>query len=157
MNTKQQDEYSCALNEILRHYDRAGFVIRTIHCDGEFCGMMEKVKDDLDADRNFTNAGNHVPEAERNNQTIKERIQGAYHCLPYKAIPQIMIRYLAMIQAAHSVKGGVSKYYSPRMISNQTNLDYTKHCIVPFGVDNDNPDDDYDDTDNHIRNKNNDE
>jgi hypothetical protein len=30
------------------------------------------------------------------------------------------------------VKGGVSKYYSPRMILNQTNLDYTKHCVVPF-------------------------
>jgi hypothetical protein len=32
------------------------------------------------------------------------------------------------------VKGGVLKYYSPRMILNQTNLDYTKHCVVPFGV-----------------------
>jgi hypothetical protein len=32
------------------------------------------------------------------------------------------------------VKGGVSKYYSPRMILNQTNLDYTKHCVVPIGA-----------------------
>jgi hypothetical protein len=32
------------------------------------------------------------------------------------------------------VKGGVLKYYSPRMILNQTNLDYTKHCVVPFGA-----------------------
>ena len=32
------------------------------------------------------------------------------------------------------VKGGVSSYYSPRMILNQTNLDYTKHCVVPFGA-----------------------
>jgi hypothetical protein len=49
-----------------------------------------------------------------------------------------MIRYLAMIQANQldlfSVKGGVSKYYSPRMILNQTNLEYTKHCVVPFGA-----------------------
>jgi hypothetical protein len=49
-----------------------------------------------------------------------------------------MIRYLAMIQAKQLnlflVKGGVSKYYSPRMILNQTNLDDTKHCVVPFGA-----------------------
>jgi hypothetical protein len=100
--------------------------------------MMEKVEDDLDVDMNFTNAQDHVPEAERNNRMIKERIRAAYHRLPYKAIPWIMINYLAMTQAnklnLFPVKGGVSKYYSPRMILNQTNLDYTKHCVVPFGA-----------------------
>jgi hypothetical protein len=60
MNTKQHIEYYCALDQILRHYNRAGFVIRTIHCDGEFCGMMEKVKDNLDVDMNFTNTQDHV-------------------------------------------------------------------------------------------------
>jgi hypothetical protein len=100
--------------------------------------MKEQVEVDLDVDMNFTNAQDHVPEAERNNRTIKERIGAAYHRLPYKAIPRIMINYLAMIQAnklnLFPVKGGVSKYYSPRMILNQTNLDYTKHCVVPFGA-----------------------
>jgi hypothetical protein len=138
MNTKQHVEYYSALDQILRHYNRAGFVIRTIHCDGEFPGMMEKVEDDLDVDMNFTNAQDHVPEAERNNRMIKERTQAAYHCLPYKAIPRIMINYLAMIQAnklnLFPVKEGGSKYYSPHMILNQTNLDYTKHCVVPFGA-----------------------
>jgi hypothetical protein len=49
-----------------------------------------------------------------------------------------MIRYLTMIKANNlnifPVKGGVSKSYSPHMILNQTNLDYTKHCVVPFGA-----------------------
>jgi hypothetical protein len=138
MNTKQHVEYYRALDQILRHYNRAGFVIRTIHCAGEFRGMMEKVEDDLDMDMNFTNAQDHVPEAERNNLIIKERIRAAYHRLPYEAIPRIMINYLAMIQAnklnIFPVKGGVSKYYSPRMILKQTNLDYTKHYVVPFGA-----------------------
>jgi hypothetical protein len=94
MNTKQHVEFCHAIDQICRHYNRAGFVIRTKqHCDGLFRGMMEKVEDDLDVDMNFTNAQDHVPEAERNNQTIKERIRAAYHHLPYKAIPQIMIRY----------------------------------------------------------------
>ncbi len=98
MKTKQHDEYYRALDQILRHYNQAGFVIQTIHCDGEFRGMMEKVDDDLDVKMNFTNAQDHVPEAERNNRTIKERIRAAFHRLPYKAIPRIMIRCLGMIQ-----------------------------------------------------------
>jgi hypothetical protein len=41
--------------------------------------MMDKVKDDLGVCMNFTNALDHVPEAERNNRTIKERVKVAYH------------------------------------------------------------------------------
>jgi hypothetical protein len=138
MNTKQHDEYYRALGKILRYYNNAGFVIKEIHCDGEYRGMIEKVEADLDVKMNFTNAQDHVPEAERNNRTIKERIRAAYHCLPYKVIPRIMIRHLAMNQANQlnlfPVKGGVSRYYSPRMILNQSSLDYNKDCTVPFGA-----------------------
>jgi hypothetical protein len=93
-----QKELYRALDEILRYYNNPGFVITEIqHCDGEYHGMRNKVKDDLlDVKLNFTNAEDHVlvvPEAERNNQTIKERIQATFQCLPYKAIPRIMIRY----------------------------------------------------------------
>jgi hypothetical protein len=49
-----------------------------------------------------------------------------------------MIHYLAMNQDnqlnVFPVKGGVSSYYSPRMLLNQTNLDYSKECTVPFGA-----------------------
>ena len=100
--------------------------------------MMENIKDDLQVNMNFTNAQDHIPEAERNNQTIKERFRTTYHHLLYMAIPRIMIRYLAMNQVSQlnlfPVKGGVSSYYSPHMILNQTNLDYAKHCTVPFGA-----------------------
>ena len=37
---------------------------------------------------NYTNAQEHVPQAERNNRTIKERIRAALHRLPYKKIPK---------------------------------------------------------------------
>ena len=97
MKTKQNKEYYRALNAILRHYNQAGFVIKTIHCDGEYKAMMDQVRDDLDVVMNYTNASDHVPEAERNNRTIKERIRATYHRLPYKAIPRVRIRYLAMV------------------------------------------------------------
>ena len=31
-------------------------------------------------------------------------------------------------------KGGVSKYYSPRMILTGDTLDYNRHCSIPFGT-----------------------
>ena len=29
-------------------------------------------------------------------------------------------------------QGGVSEFYSPRMILHQQNIDYNKHCTIPF-------------------------
>ena len=106
-----------ALDMILRKYNSAGFIIRRILCDQEYKGMMDQVKDNLDIDMNYTNTDDHVPEAECNNRTIEERIRAAFHQLPYKAIPKIMIRYLAMESVKKlnmfPNKGGISSYYSP--------------------------------------------
>jgi predicted RNA-binding protein len=73
MDTKQHKEYYCTLDQILRHYNNSGFVIARIHCDGKYRGMMNKVKDDLDMKMNFTNAQDHVPQAEWNNRITKEQ------------------------------------------------------------------------------------
>ena len=98
INTKQHNKYYRAIDVILRKYNSAGFAIKRIHCDDEYQSMMDKVKDKLDVEMNYANALDHVPEAEQNNQTIKERVRAAYHCLPYKKLPRLMIRYLAMVQ-----------------------------------------------------------
>ena len=45
-----------------------------------------------------TNA--HVPQAERNNRTIKERVRAAFHWLPYAAIPVVLLRQLVELSAA---------------------------------------------------------
>jgi hypothetical protein len=79
IENRTHEEYYRVLDMVLRLYNSAGFHIKTIHCDGEFCAMMYKVKDDLGVCMNFTNALDHVPEAERNNRTIKEQVQAAYH------------------------------------------------------------------------------
>jgi hypothetical protein len=100
--------------------------------------MMDKVKDDLGVCMSFTNALDHVPEAERNNRTIKECVRAAYHRLLYKALPRQLIRYLVQTQASQlnlfPAKGGISQYYSPRTILGLSTLDYVKHCTVPFGA-----------------------
>ena len=137
LENRTHEQYYKALDQVLRFYNKGGFKVRTIFCDGEFCPMMERVSDDLDVVMNYTNAQDHVPEAERNNRTIKERVRAAFHRLPFKKIPRVMIRYLAMVQVNHlnlfPAKGGVSKYYSPKMILTSEVLDYNKHFQVSFG------------------------
>ena len=69
---------------------------------------------------------------------IKERIRATYHRLPYKRLPRLMLKIL-VADAAKKLnffpsKHGISKYYSPRMILHQRNLDYTKHCRFAFGT-----------------------
>jgi hypothetical protein len=117
---------------VLRLYNSAGFHIKTIHCDREFCPMMEKVKDDLGVCMYLTNVLDHVPEAERNNRTIKECVWA------YKALLRQLIQYLVQTQASQlnlfPAKGGISLYYSPRTILGLPTLDSAKHCTVPFGA-----------------------
>jgi hypothetical protein len=89
MNARQHKQRCHAIDQILWCCNNAGFVITETHCNGEHRDMMNRVKDDLDVKMNFANAQDHVPEAERNNWTIKERIQAACQRqrLPCKAIP----------------------------------------------------------------------
>jgi hypothetical protein len=127
-----------ALDVILRAYNKRGYNVQTINCDGEFRTLMNEVSDKLDIEMNYTSKGEHVPEAERNNRTIGERVRTTYHNLPYKAIPRIMLKYLSMV-STHQLnlfpaKGGVSAYLSPYMIITGRNLDFAKHCQVPFGA-----------------------
>ena len=137
LQSRTHEEIFSALDQVLRFYNKAGFYIKTIFCDGEFKSMMDKVSDELDIQLNYTNAQEHVPQAERNNRTIKEQIRAALHRLPYKKIPKTMIKYLAMVQTnllnLFPVKGGVSKYFSPRAILTNETIDYNKHLSIPFG------------------------
>ena len=64
IDTKTQDDYYKALDVIFCQYNKGEFVIKTLYCDGEYCTMMNKVSDDLDIVMNYTNASDHVPEAE---------------------------------------------------------------------------------------------
>ena len=95
MSVRQRDERCCALDQILRCHNNAGFVIIEMHCNGERCGV-NKVKDDLDVKMNLTNAQDHMAEAEWNNWTIKERITlvtgkwgtGVFHGVQCRPMPQ---------------------------------------------------------------------
>ena len=114
------EELYKALDVVLRKYNKNKFRVNKINCDQQFKPLMEDVEDNLGIRMNYAPRDEHVPAAERNNRTISERIRVTYHSLPYKAMPKIMLRHLAMISAwqlnLFPVKGGVSSYYSPYVI-----------------------------------------
>jgi hypothetical protein len=130
--------YRSALGTIISIYNRAGFSVKTIHCDNEFQPLVQPLSHDYNIGINYANPQEHVPEAERNIRVIKERFRAAFHRLPFSKLPKVMIKFLAMESAKKlnffPPKGGISPFYSPRMILHQENLDYNKHCSIPFGT-----------------------
>ena len=56
-------------------YNKGGFKVNMIECDGEFKSMMDKVSVDVDITMNYTNAQYHSSQAKRNNRVIKNYIE----------------------------------------------------------------------------------
>jgi hypothetical protein len=105
--------------------------------DNEFRPLMHELQDVYEVTMNYANPQEHVPEAECNNRVIKERFREAFHRLPFTKIHKIMVKILTMecVKKLNFFppKGGISPYYSPRMILHHQPLDYSKHCSIPFG------------------------
>jgi len=130
--------YRDCMSQVFRIYTLGGFRITTIRCDNEFHPLMDPLANDFGIQVNYANPQEHVPQAERNNRVVKERVRATYHRLPYSRLPRIMIK-TAVPESAKKLnffpaKNGISPYYSPRMILHQRNLDYGKHCQYAFGT-----------------------
>jgi hypothetical protein len=68
--------YKSCMDELLAIYKRGGFDITEIHCDNEFCKVMDPVsaRQDPPITMNYAAAQEHVPKAKRNNRVIQERV-----------------------------------------------------------------------------------
>lgn len=130
--------YRELLGQIFRVYNAGGFKITKIHCDNEFRPLVEPLANEFHVAMNFANPQEHVPEAERNNRVIKERVRATYHRLPYVHLTRTLVKMLVTESAKKlnffPAKHGVSQYYSPRMILHQRNLDYSRHCRYAMGT-----------------------
>jgi hypothetical protein len=89
-------DYRSALDTVFQIYNLAGFNITTILCDNEFQPIMKDMEKIYGIRMNYANPQEHVPEVERSIRVIKERFRVAFHRLPFKRIPKIMIKILAM-------------------------------------------------------------
>jgi hypothetical protein len=130
--------YREALQHVFRIYRQGGFQVVAIHSDNEFKPLIEPLSQEFGVAMNYANPQEHVPEAERNNRVIKERVRATYHRLPYSRLPRLMVQTIVTDSAKKlnffPAQHGISPYYSPRMILHQRHLDYDKHCQIGFGT-----------------------
>ena len=85
---RKTEELLNSLDQVLRLYNSNGFYIATVYCDNEFKKVYPNLQDNYDGVAlDFSKPKAHVPEAERNNRVIKERIRATYHRLPYNCVP----------------------------------------------------------------------
>ncbi len=102
------------ITQVLEVYGRAGLRVRTILMDGEF----EKLKPILpNVECNTTAVKEHVSEAERAIQTVKERTRGLLATLPFLNIPRRtkikFVYFMVLWLNPFPVKMGISTQYSP--------------------------------------------
>ena len=137
VESRHASAYLKALSVIANKYNKAGYYVYMVYCDREFKPLLKDAWDQLELTINYTNTEDHVGEAEHNNRFLKERFRTKFHYLPYKAIPRIMIRGLAIQVARQAnyfpVKGGVSSILSPCQLIEQKNLEFNKDFGIPFG------------------------
>jgi len=109
-----------SLDNLLRHYNRAAIYVTSIESDIEFKTLFEEVKDNMDAKFNYAPQGQHVPAAERNNRTIAECIRAAVHYLPYRNIPQLLLKHIAISETEKlnlfPAKSGILDTFTPHQL-----------------------------------------
>jgi len=138
LSSKQPTELLKALGEVIALYKKGGFQVTYLYCDNEFRPLLTLFEQQHSAIHiNFANPNEHVPDIERSIRVIKERIRSTYHRLPFYRMTRTMVKVLVCESAKKlnffPVKGGISPYFSPRMILHQRSLDYSKHCKYSFG------------------------
>ena len=132
LHNRKADTICEGLNKVLNLYNNARFTITTICADPEFLKLVDDMHDMYDIDLEDSMAQAHVPQAERNNHTLKEHICALYHTIPFNCMPlQVLVPLVLEATSKLNyfpVKGGVSNYYSPRTILGFPVIDYDKHC-----------------------------
>jgi hypothetical protein len=109
-------------------YQSRGF--KLAYCRGDY--EFEACRDALNSMGIQLNTGSrneHVPEIERYNRTLKDRIRSAYTMLPFTKMPRMMLIELAKAMVfwlnAFPPEDGVSDTMSPRTIMTGLQIDNT--------------------------------
>ena len=72
-------------------YKARGFKITHLVTDTEFAVLRNQIMA-LGIVLNVTSADEHVPEIERNIRYLKEKVRGTVNSLPFKILPQVIIK-----------------------------------------------------------------
>jgi len=106
-----------SLDNTLRHYNRATIYVTSIDSDIKFKTLFEDIEDNMDAKFNCAPQGEHVPAVERNNRITADRILVAVYYLPYRNIPCLLLKHIAVSETKKlnwfPAEGGLSDTFTP--------------------------------------------
>ena len=121
--------FAKCLQDIQRVAEKRGFRVIQFDLDGEFQALQQLTNS---VNINIVSRDEHVPRAERNVRTIKDRLRGTLASLPFQKIPNRMLIELAFGQVfwlnAFPNKYGISKTLSPRAIMTGKEIDFKNTC-----------------------------
>ena len=91
MKNTKMITYEEAIKELMQIYHNGGFRVTEMRLDNEFKPLTKSIGQKFKINMQYCNAQDHVPEAERNNRTIKERVRVNFYQLPFKCLPQVLV------------------------------------------------------------------
>jgi hypothetical protein len=124
-----------ALQLAINLYKPRGFNVTSVHADSEISPLRDQL---LPIQLNVCSTKEHVPEIERSIRTVKERVRGSIHDLPFEVCPKLLIKELILNSMswlnAFPSENGVSKVLSPREIITGKQTNFKTDCRVEFGT-----------------------
>ncbi|KAL7545710.1 hypothetical protein ACHAWF_009061 [Thalassiosira exigua] len=120
---------------VLRFYGSRGFRVRTIFMDGEFAPLQGHLGTTA---IDVSTSNEHVGDIENTIRHVKNRYRALRAGMPFRLTPYMvsrhLVRFIIMWLNAFPPRGGVSRAFSPRNIVLGTQLDFERHCRLPFGA-----------------------
>ena len=91
IENNSHEEYYNKLDKILKMYYNGSTIVKTLHCDGKYKSMMDPVSDGMNITMAYSNPGNHVLQAVRNNCMVTDTVHITLHRTGYATIPRQII------------------------------------------------------------------
>lgn len=125
------------IDNVIQRCNRNTIYVTSIESDWEFKNQFEPIEDNMDAKFNYAPQGQHVPQVERNNRTISDRIRTAVHYLPYRNIPWFLLKHIAVSETEKlnwfPAKEGLSDTFSPHQLMGLRPIDWHRDVKILQG------------------------
>ena len=131
------EELIAGLDGVIHHFEKKNIKVAWLHLDGEFKSIKKEGEKIWKLEINLSALDERVPDTERNNRTLQDRVHIVYHRLPFKVLPRAMLEHACMTRSSSQnvfpKRNSISKYFAPEIIVNRRMLDYQKHLQYSFG------------------------
>ena len=124
-----------ALDAIFKRCNDAGCKVRHLSLDNQCKPALDPIKDQLGLTVHCAAAQEHVPQAERNVRTFKDRIRSAIAAVPFVCLPDLLVTAIVMevgTKLNFFVNENGIPNCAPRQLLKDLQVDCHRHCSIPI-------------------------